>query len=58
MVFALSATAAMSKKNMAKGFISLFFGLMVSTDGLDAQSVYPGLPSVFWNCKEGLISLL
>ncbi|GAB4364020.1 MAG: tripartite tricarboxylate transporter permease [Spirochaetales bacterium] len=38
MVFALSATAALAKKHVIKGFISLFFGLMVSTVGLDAQS--------------------
>ena len=38
MVFALSATAAMSKEHMIKGFISLFFGLMISTVGLDPLS--------------------
>lgn len=38
MVFALSATASMSKGNMVKGFISLIIGLMVATVGIDAQS--------------------
>ncbi|SNT14177.1 putative tricarboxylic transport membrane protein [Anaerovirgula multivorans] len=38
MVFALSATASMSKGNMIKGFISLIIGLMVATVGIDAQS--------------------
>ena len=38
MVFALSATASMSKGNLMKGFISLLLGLMVSTVGIDAQS--------------------
>jgi len=38
MVFALSATAAMAKTNIVKSFISLFFGLMISTVGLDGQS--------------------
>lgn len=38
MIFALSATASMSKGNMTKGFISMIIGLMISTIGLDAQS--------------------
>ncbi|MGE4283525.1 MAG: tripartite tricarboxylate transporter permease [Clostridia bacterium] len=38
MVTALSATASMSKKNLVRGFISMFIGLMISTVGLDAQS--------------------
>ncbi|WP_297597589.1 tripartite tricarboxylate transporter permease [uncultured Cetobacterium sp.] len=38
MVFALSATAAMSRGNMIKGFISMIIGLMISSVGLDAQS--------------------
>ncbi len=38
MVFALSATAAMSKGNAIKGFISLLLGLMISTVGIDPLS--------------------
>lgn len=38
MLAALSATASMSKKNIVRGFISMFLGLMISTIGLDAQS--------------------
>lgn len=38
MVFALSATAAMSKGNAIKGFISLILGLMISTVGIDPLS--------------------
>jgi putative tricarboxylic transport membrane protein len=38
MVFALSATASMSKGNVIKGFISMILGLMISTVGIDAQS--------------------
>ena len=38
MVFALSATATLSKKNIVKGFISMFLGLMVATVGLDPLS--------------------
>lgn len=38
MVFALIATASMSRGNMVKGFISMIIGLMISTVGLDAQS--------------------
>lgn len=38
MFMALSMTASMSKKNMIRGFVSMFIGLMVATVGLDAQS--------------------
>ena len=38
MVFALSATASLSKGNLMKGFISMILGLMISTVGIDAQS--------------------
>ncbi|NME36371.1 MULTISPECIES: tripartite tricarboxylate transporter permease [Fusobacterium] len=38
MIFALAATASMSRGNMIKGFISMIIGLMISTIGLDAQS--------------------
>jgi putative tricarboxylic transport membrane protein len=38
MVFALSATASMSKGNLSKGFIALLAGLMIATIGIDAQS--------------------
>lgn len=38
MVFALSATASLSKGNLIKGFISMILGLMISTVGIDAQS--------------------
>lgn len=38
MVFALTATAAMSRGNMIKGFISMIIGLMISTVGLDSLS--------------------
>jgi putative tricarboxylic transport membrane protein len=36
MVFALAATAAMSKDKMLLGFIGMFFGLMIATVGQDA----------------------
>ncbi|MGE5630139.1 MAG: tripartite tricarboxylate transporter permease [Caulobacteraceae bacterium] len=38
MVFALSATASMTKGNAIKGFLSMLFGLMISTVGIDSQS--------------------
>lgn len=38
MVFALSATASLTKGNLLKGFVSLLLGLMISTVGIDAQS--------------------
>ncbi|MGB3367246.1 MAG: tripartite tricarboxylate transporter permease, partial [Acidaminobacteraceae bacterium] len=38
MVFALSATASMSKGNALKGFVALIFGLMIATIGIDSQS--------------------
>lgn len=38
MVFALSATASMSKGNLTRGFISMTLGLMISTVGIDPQS--------------------
>ncbi|MFZ5969642.1 MAG: tripartite tricarboxylate transporter permease [Bacillota bacterium] len=38
MIFALSATASMSKGNAIKGFISMLLGLMIATVGIDAQS--------------------
>lgn len=41
MLAALSMTASMNKGNAAKGFASMFFGLMISTVGLDAQSGVP-----------------
>ncbi len=37
-VFALSATASMTKGNRIKGFISMILGLMIATVGIDAQS--------------------
>jgi len=37
-LFALSATASMSKGNRKKGFISMILGLMIATIGIDAQS--------------------
>lgn len=41
MLAALSMTASMNKGNAAKGFTSMFFGLMISSIGLDAQSGVP-----------------
>ncbi len=38
MVFALVATASLSQRNVIKGFMSIIFGLMISTIGIDAQS--------------------
>jgi putative tricarboxylic transport membrane protein len=38
MIFALSATAAISKEALFKGFISLLVGLMISTVGIDYQT--------------------
>lgn len=38
MIFALSATASMTKGNMVKGFVSMTVGLLISTVGIDAQS--------------------
>ncbi|MCD6396801.1 MAG: tripartite tricarboxylate transporter permease [Spirochaetaceae bacterium] len=37
-VFALAATASMTKGNRVKGFISMTLGLMIATIGIDAQS--------------------
>ena len=38
MIFALSATAAISKEALFKGFVSLLLGLMISTVGIDYQT--------------------
>jgi putative tricarboxylic transport membrane protein len=38
MVFALAATAAISKEALLKGLISMVFGLMLTTVGIDLQS--------------------
>ncbi|WP_243112594.1 MULTISPECIES: tripartite tricarboxylate transporter permease [Acutalibacteraceae] len=38
MLAALAMTASMNKGNVLKGFIGMFFGLAISTVGLDAQS--------------------
>lgn len=37
-VFALSATAALGEGDRIKGFLSLIFGLMISTIGIDGQT--------------------
>lgn len=37
-LFALSATASMSKGDSLKGFISMIIGLLIATVGIDAQS--------------------
>lgn len=38
MIFALVATASLTKGNVIKGFLSIVIGLMVATIGIDAQS--------------------
>ncbi|MBC7323669.1 MAG: tripartite tricarboxylate transporter permease, partial [Acetomicrobium sp.] len=38
MVFALAATASLSQESPIKGFMSLLFGLMITTVGIDLQS--------------------
>ncbi len=38
MLFALAATAAISKDNLLKGAMSLIFGLMIATIGIDLQT--------------------
>ncbi|SIN75553.1 putative tricarboxylic transport membrane protein [Acetomicrobium flavidum] len=38
MVFALSATASLTEESPIKGFMSLLFGLMITTIGIDLQS--------------------
>ncbi|MDR2527804.1 MAG: tripartite tricarboxylate transporter permease [Synergistaceae bacterium] len=38
MIFALAATAAISKEELLKGLISMFIGLMLTTVGIDLQS--------------------
>lgn len=38
MIFALAATASLSKESPIKGFMSLLFGLMIATVGMDYQS--------------------
>ena len=38
MVFALAATAAISKEQLLKGLIAMFIGLMLTTVGIDLQS--------------------
>ncbi|MCG8569607.1 MAG: tripartite tricarboxylate transporter permease [Spirochaetes bacterium] len=37
-LFALSATASLTEGNRLKGFISMIFGLMIATIGIDGQS--------------------
>ncbi|WP_281744284.1 tripartite tricarboxylate transporter permease [Thermanaerovibrio acidaminovorans] len=49
MIFALAATAAISKEALLKGIISLVFGLMLSTVGLDFQS---GVPRFTFGSQE------
>ena len=36
--FALSATASLTEGNRLKGFLSMLFGLMIATIGIDGQS--------------------
>lgn len=38
MIFALAATAAISKEALLKGLVSMFIGLMLTTVGIDLQS--------------------
>lgn len=38
MIFALAATASLFEESVVKGFMSLLFGLMVTTVGIDLQS--------------------
>lgn len=38
MIFALAATASISKETLLKGILSLLFGLMITTVGIDLQS--------------------
>ena len=38
MIFALAATAAISKEALLKGFVSMLIGLMLTTVGIDLQS--------------------
>lgn len=38
MLFALAATASISKEAMLKGFLSMVLGLMIATVGIDSQS--------------------
>ena len=49
MIFALAATAAISKAALLKGLISMFLGLMITTVGLDHQS---GMPRFTFNIFE------
>ncbi|WP_352426436.1 tripartite tricarboxylate transporter permease [Aminomonas paucivorans] len=49
MVFALAATAAISKAALLKGVLSLVFGLMLTTVGLDFQS---GVPRFTFGIQE------
>ncbi len=58
MVFALSATAAMSKGAMIKGFISMIFGLMISTIGLDALSGIPRFTFGIMELQSGVDFLI
>lgn len=54
MVFALSATASMSKGNALKGFISLIFGLMIATIGIDSQSGVSRFTFGFMELQTGI----
>jgi len=49
MCFALAATAAISRDALVKGILSLIFGLMLTTVGLDAQS---GMPRFTFGSQE------
>ncbi|MCX7827763.1 MAG: tripartite tricarboxylate transporter permease [Thermanaerothrix sp.] len=49
MIFALAATAAISKGTILKGIISLVLGLMITTVGLDFQS---GVPRFTFGSQE------
>ncbi|MDR1916367.1 MAG: tripartite tricarboxylate transporter permease [Synergistaceae bacterium] len=49
MIFALAATAAISRAALLKGMIAMIFGLMLSTVGLDHQS---GMPRFTFGLSE------
>ena len=54
MVAALAMTATMAKGNVIRAFISLIFGLMISTVGLDSQTGIPRFTFGFLELLSGI----
>jgi putative tricarboxylic transport membrane protein len=54
MLFAMTAVACLTGRSLAKGLISMFLGLMLSTVGIDLQSAMPRYTMVILEFQEGI----